>query len=584
MFVQPMQAQCPTPTASVSAKEGRREKGEPSSSGSAFEELFSSHTEESTLPVAKESVDTVVPLANSSDTVLPGGSGRGIAELAWAFLSDSKAEDAVEACPCESPETEKDDSKQTAPEDTTGSVTPLHVADVFGVLPAGIGETLPEEAPLAVAEDLDSGRIDGGEGVPVRQNTPLDTCEGVAGGSSGMVQNASFPEEHVHVAPDEQGSGAGFPERGEDVTAGISSGENAFWPEESLSLSGEEEPFSSPSVSEAKSGAERDVPHAVSLNTGDLTEGTDDDTHHLKREENGVEETAFSDVKASAATFSSPASTGRATTPLEMSSDALSAASLEMVEVVSPSESTYPDEAQRPEALEKRESALSSDKGQLAGMPDLGDNYVAKRGSSDGFLSWWQQQDEIVSDSSNPVVVDSVESEGGFAATLEKTMILQDSSMIEEGTAPERLPLSFEERGLAALPRGLTEVIRFVATEEGHQARVVVEPPALGRVDIAVQTTGNGMEAVLRVDNEELRQTLLGQLDQLRQALAQQGITVGQLSVDVRQQEQQQNSLRNGNSRQGNRLRGVGSDAVDGDEEVKTMRLDLEKGLLHWVA
>jgi flagellar hook-length control protein FliK len=131
----------------------------------------------------------------------------------------------------------------------------------------------------------------------------------------------------------------------------------------------------------------------------------------------------------------------------------------------------------------------------------------------------------------------------------------------------------------------MTEVVRVIATEEGHRARIIVDPPALGRVDVTVQTTGNGMEAVLRVDNEALRQTLLGQLDQLRQALAQQGITVGQLSVDVRQQEEQQhNQSDSGKSRRTNRLSGMEDGGSDEDEERRTVRLDLERGLLHWIA
>jgi flagellar hook-length control protein FliK len=157
-------------------------------------------------------------------------------------------------------------------------------------------------------------------------------------------------------------------------------------------------------------------------------------------------------------------------------------------------------------------------------------------------------------------------------------------------SVPEFLPgegasLSLQGRGLSALPEGMAEVVRVIATEEGHRARIIVDPPALGRVDVTVQTTGNGMEAVLRVDNEALRQTLLGQLDQLRQALAQQGITVGQLSVDVRQQEEQRHGQSDsGKNRRTNRLSGVEDGVADEEGERRIVRLDLERGLLHWIA
>ena len=91
------------------------------------------------------------------------------------------------------------------------------------------------------------------------------------------------------------------------------------------------------------------------------------------------------------------------------------------------------------------------------------------------------------------------------------------------------------QRGLPSLGEGVAATVRMVRTFQGSRAQIIVDPPALGRVSISLQSTDQGMSAVLRVDNEGLRQLLQSQMELLRSSLQQQGVTVTSLSVDVRQ-------------------------------------------------
>jgi flagellar hook-length control protein FliK len=118
------------------------------------------------------------------------------------------------------------------------------------------------------------------------------------------------------------------------------------------------------------------------------------------------------------------------------------------------------------------------------------------------------------------------------------------------------------------------------------QARVVVEPPSMGRVDIAVQVSRGGMDASFQVEGETLRKALLAQMGDLRSSLEAQGITVGNLSVDVRSGgEGRQNP--GGGASSSRRGRGFAEGDRDGSLTEGTqeiLRLDLDRGTLHWVA
>ncbi len=136
----------------------------------------------------------------------------------------------------------------------------------------------------------------------------------------------------------------------------------------------------------------------------------------------------------------------------------------------------------------------------------------------------------------------------------------------------------------SAFSDGINTVLEFMRTDGTSEARIVVEPPALGHIDVSLRATSVGMEATFRVDNEHLKQMLQQQMDVLKSSLQLQGIHVSSLAVDIRNRDDQRG--RETAYASGKRSRRVGG--TDGleegmDEGASLVRLDLEKGLLHWV-
>lgn len=159
-----------------------------------------------------------------------------------------------------------------------------------------------------------------------------------------------------------------------------------------------------------------------------------------------------------------------------------------------------------------------------------------------------------------------------------------------EGVRAERSPLpggfarelALAGRGGAALEDGMHNVVRFMRTEGHHRASMIVDPPALGRVEIELSATTGGVEASIRVGNEQLRQLVQDQITVLRTHLQQQGVQVAELTVDIRDSGKEGH----GETRDGAKNRNLRGSGMVGaaDEEIPSFAVDLEKGLLHWVA
>ena len=126
---------------------------------------------------------------------------------------------------------------------------------------------------------------------------------------------------------------------------------------------------------------------------------------------------------------------------------------------------------------------------------------------------------------------------------------------------------------------GIINVVRFIRADGVHKANVVIDPPALGRISVELTSGSSGVEASIKVASEQIRNLIQDQLDQLRMNLSQQGVQVAEFTVDVQQDNsgnQQQNS------QQGNQDRNFFT--IADDEEPEEFRVDLEEGLLYWVA
>jgi hypothetical protein len=151
-----------------------------------------------------------------------------------------------------------------------------------------------------------------------------------------------------------------------------------------------------------------------------------------------------------------------------------------------------------------------------------------------------------------------------------------DAEISESLELAKETPLSQNE----ALREGLNNVVRFIRTSGEQKAALIVDPPALGRVSVELTSSTTGLEASIKVSSEQIRQLVQDQLAQLRLTLEQQGVQLTHFSVDVQQdggQRQQQQT-----AEQKRRFGGL-SDGEE-DEEQTVFRVDLDKGLLYWVA
>ena len=173
------------------------------------------------------------------------------------------------------------------------------------------------------------------------------------------------------------------------------------------------------------------------------------------------------------------------------------------------------------------------------------------------------------------------DSHSDFAAYFEGVMTSRRSD------APTS-PMPFNLRGTAGFTQastlrdGLTNVVRFIRADGVHKASVIVDPPALGRISVELAEGTSGVEATIKVSSEQIRQLVQDQLSELRMNLSQQGVQVAAFTVDV----QQDSSGNQQNPQYQNQERGYSAYAsgLDDDDEAEEFRIDLEEGLLYWVA
>ncbi|MEA3283792.1 MAG: flagellar hook-length control protein FliK [Synergistota bacterium] len=140
-------------------------------------------------------------------------------------------------------------------------------------------------------------------------------------------------------------------------------------------------------------------------------------------------------------------------------------------------------------------------------------------------------------------------------------------------------------RGPEILPQGLAQVVRQVASDGTQRASIVVDPPALGRVEVEVHVTPSGMEASFKVDSVQVRDMIKPQIPLLQDMLAQQGISASSVNVDVRQGDDRRSPWRDTiQSVKGRRGRTDEDDDVPEESIVTVARIDLELGMLQWYA
>ena len=131
------------------------------------------------------------------------------------------------------------------------------------------------------------------------------------------------------------------------------------------------------------------------------------------------------------------------------------------------------------------------------------------------------------------------------------------------------------------LRNGLVNVVRFIRADGVQKASVVIDPPALGRISVELTSSSSGVEASIKVASEQIRQLIQDQLTQLRMNLSEQGVQVAEFTVDVQQDNQQGGNSQGGNQQDGRENFTAG---FEEDDDTEEFRVDLEEGLLYWVA
>ncbi|MDR3281076.1 MAG: flagellar hook-length control protein FliK [Synergistaceae bacterium] len=255
-----------------------------------------------------------------------------------------------------------------------------------------------------------------------------------------------------------------------------------------------------------------------------------------------------------------------------------------------PEKNQSPDDAAR-EAELPPESALKSGGTENSGTKDSNDGEPGKNEREAIGASSLKKGDAkaAVKHDAPDAPSGADKTDGNRAMSIESQTSSSFASTVARAAQPQTassagVPMagsSYALRSADAFGEGLKSVVEFMRNDSATEARIVVAPPALGRVDISLSSTSAGIEAAFKVDNEELKSMVQQQIDSLKASLQAQGIHVSGLTVDIRNNDSRQG--RNEPYAQKKNRRG----ASDNDDEIDTtriIRLDLEKGLLHWVA
>ncbi len=173
-----------------------------------------------------------------------------------------------------------------------------------------------------------------------------------------------------------------------------------------------------------------------------------------------------------------------------------------------------------------------------------------------------------------------VESHSNFQAFFEGVLTSR-RTLSQNSPNPLNLRANLEFTPSANLRDGVVNVIRFIRADGVQKANIVIDPPALGRISVELSSNSSGVEASIKVASEQIRQLVQDQLNQLRMNLSQQGVQVTNFTVDVQQDNQQGQGQNQNNNPYYNAFNEAEDDS---DLETEEFRIDLEDGLLYWVA
>ena len=167
----------------------------------------------------------------------------------------------------------------------------------------------------------------------------------------------------------------------------------------------------------------------------------------------------------------------------------------------------------------------------------------------------------------------------GFHDFMQK--ISEERSMVNN-SSPKPQQMELASRGPSAFSESVGNVIRFINTGGLTKATIIIDPPALGKVNIEIISTDNGIETILKVSNEQVKLLVQDQIIQLKQNLEQIGVNLAEFTVDI---QQDNNSSRDQSNNKPQKVRlGAVEEEESEAERIEAFRVDLRKGLLHWIA
>lgn len=101
--------------------------------------------------------------------------------------------------------------------------------------------------------------------------------------------------------------------------------------------------------------------------------------------------------------------------------------------------------------------------------------------------------------------------------------------------------------------------VQLMSRNNEGRAELVLTPPHLGRIEVTLNISGDQASAMFTSANPEVRTALEGAMDRLREALANNGISLGQAQVGSESSGQSADN-RNGGTRQGGQIAGNGQE------------------------
>jgi hypothetical protein len=140
--------------------------------------------------------------------------------------------------------------------------------------------------------------------------------------------------------------------------------------------------------------------------------------------------------------------------------------------------------------------------------------------------------------------------------------------------------------GSSTLEAGIRQVTAYLSSAKGRQRGILrLHPPELGDVRVVLLSVGEKVRLHLNVESPDVREMLLKSEENLREGLRQQGVLLGEMTVDVNGQPRQGFGAPGSGKEDGFSSAAVAEeDFAESVPDAVEARLDLVNGLFSWVA